>query len=149
MYENLRKIEKVRQRFRAGTGREAKVGEIATLAELPAITVRNVLRIPDQPISLEEGLHEIEAIPDDKSLSPEDICHSIALRHHIRILLAGLDPRAAEVIRQRFGIDRDEHTLEEVGQMYGVTRERIRQIEAKALRVLKNPSRSGHLWGSV
>lgn len=148
VHESQRKIERARQRISAVGGREPDAEQIANLIQIPVDRVRKLLRIPDEPLSVEDCL-EVESIPNQGVRSPEDICNAVAVRHHVGKLLAGLDPRSAEVLRLRFGIDRDEHTLEEIGQMYGVTRERIRQIEAKALRILRHPARSGHLMGSV
>ena len=149
VHESLRKIAKLRERVRAETGKEPEAEQIAVLAELPVDRVRKLARIPDDALSVEDCLYEVDGIADEDIPSPEDICNAFAVRRQVEALLAGLEPRAAEIIRRRFGIDRDEQTLEEIGQIYGLTRERIRQIEATALRIMSHPARSGHLRGSV
>lgn len=145
--ESLRKMERVRSRLYAEAGLEPDIEQIASLAEMPADQVRKLLRVPDEPLGFDECQLEVESVADLNFPSAEDICNASALRSLVKELLETLDPRSAEIIRMRFGIDRDEHTLEEIGQLYGVTRERIRQIEAKALGFLRHPARSRHLRG--
>ena len=145
VHESVRKIERVRSPLFAKTNQEPNAEQIASLVEMSADHVRKLLRVPDEPLNLENCRHEVESIPDLHSPSPEDTCDLKSLKHLVGTLLTRLDPRSAEIIRLRFGIDREEHTLEEVGQIYGVTRERIRQIEAKALRFIQHPARCKHL----
>jgi RNA polymerase primary sigma factor len=149
IYENLRKIQKARQGVPAEGKPEPTADEIASLVEMPVDRVRKLLRVPDEPLNFADCWHEVESVPDLDTPLPEDVSNAKALKPLIRDLLSGLDPRAAEVIRMRFGINRNEHTLEEVGDIYGVTRERIRQIEAKALRFLQHPSRFRPLRGCL
>jgi RNA polymerase primary sigma factor len=120
--------------------------------EMPVDKVRKVLKIAKEPISLEtpvgeeEDSHLGDFIEDKKVISPHDAIASINLAEQTRRVLATLTPREEKVLRMRFGIgEESDHTLEEVGQDFNVTRERIRQIEAKALRKLRHPSRSKKL----
>lgn len=149
VHERLRKIDKVRQVLRAQIGKEPEAQQIALLTELPVDLVRKLLDIPEEPLSLEDCPHDVEVIAEESTTSPEDLSHHVSLKRHVEMLLAGLDPRTADIIRRRFGINCDEQTLEEVGRIYNVTRERIRQIEAKAITIMAHPVRSGHLRGSV
>jgi RNA polymerase primary sigma factor len=133
-------------------GREATPEEIAEKMEVSLDKVRNVLNIAKQPISLEtpigaeEDSHLSDFIEDKSVISAADAVISVNLAEQTRKVLATLTPREEKVLRMRFGIgERSEHTLEEVGQNFDVTRERIRQIEAKALLKLRHSSRSLHL----
>ena len=149
VHETLRKIERACSQFRAETNQEPDAEQIANLVGIPAERVRKLIRLPDEPVALEDCRDEVDKIPDRTIPSPEEAHAQTVLQAQVQRLLAGLDPRTAEIVRRRFGIDRDESTLEEIGQIYGVTRERIRQIEARALRIMKNPARTRHLRGSV
>lgn len=130
-------------------GREPTPEEIADKMELPVDKVKKVQKISKEPISLETPIGEEEDsnlgdfIEDKKIISPSDAIMSITLSEQTRAVLSTLTPREEKVLRMRFGIgEKSDHTLEEVGQDFFVTRERIRQIEAKALRKLRHPSRS-------
>ena len=133
-------------------GREPTPEELSDKLEMPLEKVRNVLKIAKEPISLEtpvgeeEDSHLGDFIEDKSIVSPADAVISMNLAEQTRKVLATLTPREEKVLRMRFGIGMNtDHTLEEVGQQFSVTRERIRQIEAKALRKLKHPSRSRKL----
>jgi len=133
-------------------GREPTPEEIADKMELPLDKVRKVLKIAKEPISLETPIGEDEDsylgdfIEDRRIVSPADAVISLNLAEQTRKVLATLTPREEKVLRLRFGIgEKADHTLEEVGRDFEVTRERIRQIEAKALRKLRHPSRSRKL----
>ena len=130
--------------------------EIAERMELPLDKVRKVLKIAKEPISLEtpigeeEDSHLGDFIEDKSIISPSESVISVNLADQTRKVLATLTPREEKVLRMRFGIgEKSDHTLEEVGQDFEVTRERIRQIEAKALRKLRHPSRSKRLKAFV
>ena len=133
-------------------GREPTTEELADRVEMPPDKVRGVLKVVKQPVSLETPVGEEDDnvlgdfIEDTHAVPPADAVMSLTLREQTRHALAGLTPREEQVLRLRFGVgDGSEHTLEEVGQSFAVTRERIRQIEAKALRKLRHPSRSRKL----
>src|SRR5690606_19924929 len=133
-------------------GREATPEELAVRMEMPEDKVRKVLKIAKEPISMEtpigddEDSHLGDFIEDTNVVSPIESATAEGLREATHAILAGLTPREAKVLRMRFGIDMNtDHTLEEVGKQFDVTRERIRQIEAKALRKLRHPSRSEQL----
>uniref|UniRef100_UPI0037852DFB sigma-70 family RNA polymerase sigma factor n=1 Tax=Piscinibacter sp. TaxID=1903157 RepID=UPI0037852DFB len=133
-------------------GREPTPEELATKMEMPEDKIRKVLKIAKEPISMEtpigddEDSHLGDFIEDTSIESPVDAATGTGLHETVRDVLAGLTPREAKVLRMRFGIDMNtDHTLEEVGKQFDVTRERIRQIEAKALRKLRHPSRSEQL----
>ncbi len=120
--------------------------------EMPVEKIRKILKIAKEPISLEtpigedEDSHLGDFIEDPRVPPPDEVAVSLSLIEQIRRVLATLTPREEKVLRMRFGIgERGEHTLEEVGREFSVTRERIRQIEAKALRKLRHPSRSRKL----
>ena len=130
-------------------GREPTPEELAERMEMPEDKVRKVLKIAKEPISMEtpigddEDSHLGDFIEDSTTPSPVDSATTGGLHDTVRNVLSGLTPREAKVLRMRFGIDMNtDHTLEEVGKQFDVTRERIRQIEAKALRKLRHPSRS-------
>jgi RNA polymerase primary sigma factor len=130
-------------------GREPGAEELSEKLELPLDKVRTVLKIAREPISLEtpvgeeDDSHLSDFIEDTNAVSPQDAVIHSNLAEQTRRVLATLPPREARVLRMRFGIDeRSNHTLEEVGNDFDVTRERVRQIEAKALRKLRHPSRS-------
>jgi RNA polymerase primary sigma factor len=133
-------------------GREATPEELAKEMEMPEDKIRKVLKIAKEPISMEtpigddEDSHLGDFIEDGNASSPIDSATETGLMETVRDVLGGLTPREAKVLRMRFGIDMNtDHTLEEVGKQFDVTRERIRQIEAKALRKLRHPSRSEQL----
>ena len=133
-------------------GREPTSEELAKRLEIPVEKVRTTKKIAQHPISLEtpigeeEDSHLGDLIEDKEVTSPADAAIKIDLTEQTASLLKTLTPREEMIIKMRFGIeDGSEHTLEEVGQTFAVTRERIRQIEAKALRKLRHPSRSGKL----
>jgi RNA polymerase primary sigma factor len=133
-------------------GREPTPEELAQKMEMPEDKVRKVLKIAKEPISMEtpigddEDSHLGDFIEDVAAVSPLDSATTSSLSEATQQILASLTPREAKVLRMRFGIDMNtDHTLEEVGKQFDVTRERIRQIEAKALRKLRHPSRANYL----
>jgi RNA polymerase primary sigma factor len=149
MIETINKLIRTSRQLVQMLGREPTPEEIAAKMELPVEKVRKVLKIAKEPISLETPIGEEEDsylgdfIEDKKVISPSEAVMSISLSEQTRKVLATLTPREEKVLRMRFGIgEKSDHTLEEVGQDFFVTRERIRQIEAKALRKLRHPSRS-------
>ncbi len=148
MIETINKLIRTSRQLVQELGREPMPEEIAERMELPLDKVRKVLKIAKEPISLEtpigeeEDSHLGDFIEDKKVISPGDAVVQASLKGHVREVLETLTPREEKVLKMRFGIDeRTDHTLEEVGQNFSVTRERIRQIEAKALRKLRHPSR--------
>jgi RNA polymerase primary sigma factor len=149
MIETINKLVRATRHLVQVLGREPAPEELSERLELPLEKVRMVLKIAREPISLEtpvgedDDSHLSDFIEDSNALSPQDAVIRSNLAEQTRSVLATLAPREARVLRMRFGIDeRSNHTLEEVGQDFDVTRERIRQIEAKALRKLRHPSRS-------
>jgi RNA polymerase primary sigma factor len=156
MIETINKLIRTSRYLVQELGREPTPEEIAEKMELPLDKVRKVLKIAKEPISLEtpigeeEDSHLGDFIEDKSVLSPSDAVISMNLAEQTRKVLATLTPREEKVLRMRFGIgEKSDHTLEEVGQDFEVTRERIRQIEAKALRKLRHPSRSKRLKAFV
>jgi RNA polymerase primary sigma factor len=152
MIETINKLNRVSRQMLQEMGREPTPEELGARMEMPEDKVRRVLKIAKEPISMEtpigddEDSHLGDFIEDITIGSPVDLATSEGLREATREVLAGLTAREAKVLRMRFGIDMNtDHTLEEVGKQFDVTRERIRQIEAKALRKLRHPSRSEHL----
>jgi RNA polymerase primary sigma factor len=152
MIETINKLIRTSRYLVQELGREPTPEEIAERMELPLDKVRKVLKIAKEPISLEtpigeeEDSHLGDFIEDKSVISPADAVISMNLAEQTRKVLATLTPREEKVLRMRFGIgEKSDHTLEEVGQDFEVTRERIRQIEAKALRKLRHPSRSKRL----
>ncbi len=148
MIETINKLIRTSRQLVQELGREPMPEEIAKRMDLPLEKVRKVLKIAKEPISLEtpigeeEDSHLGDFIEDKKVISPGDAVIQASLRDQVRGVLQSLTPREEKVLKMRFGIDeRTDHTLEEVGQTFNVTRERIRQIEAKALRKLRHPSR--------
>jgi RNA polymerase primary sigma factor len=143
MVETINKMERISRQTLQRTGSEPDAATLAVEMEMPEEKIFKILNIGKEPVSLETLEGDIE----DESLMPQfDAMAQEGLRRVVKEVLDSLEPREAEVLRMRFGIDMDDdHTLEEVGQQYNVTRERIRQIEAKALRKLKHPSRSEKL----
>jgi RNA polymerase primary sigma factor len=133
-------------------GREPSTEELASRMEMTPAKVRRVLRIAQEPISLQTPVGEEEEsnlgdfLVDSRMISPSDAVINLNLREQTAEVLKTLSPREEKIVKMRFGLqDGSEHTLEEVGQHFAVTRERIRQIEAKALRKLRHPSRSHRL----
>ena len=156
MIETINKLIRTSRYLVQELGREPTPEEIAEKMELPLDKVRKVLKIAKEPISLEtpigeeEDSHLGDFIEDKGVISPSDAVISMNLAEQTRKVLATLTPREEKVLRMRFGIgERSDHPLEEVGQDFEVTRERIRQIEAKALRKLRHPSRSKRLKSFV
>jgi RNA polymerase primary sigma factor len=152
MIETINKLIRTSRYLVQEIGREPTPEEIASKMEIPLDKVRKVLKIAKEPISLEtpvgeeEDSHLGDFIEDKRIITPSDAVVNINLQEQTRKVLATLTPREEQVLRMRFGIgERSDHTLEEVGQKFTVTRERIRQIEAKALRKLRHPSRSKRL----
>ena len=152
MIETINKLNRISRQMLQQFGREATPEELAKEMEMPEDKIRKVLKIAKEPISMEtpigddEDSHLGDFIEDGNASSPVDSATEIGLMETVRDVLAGLTPREAKVLRMRFGIDMNtDHTLEEVGKQFDVTRERIRQIEAKALRKLRHPSRSEQL----
>ncbi|OYV75178.1 MAG: RNA polymerase sigma factor RpoD [Chromatiales bacterium 21-64-14] len=149
MIETINKLNRISRQMLQEMGREPTPEELAQRMEMPEDKVRKVLKIAKEPISMEtpigddEDSHLGDFIEDPNIDSPVDSATMEGLREATRGVLAGLTPREAKVLRMRFGIDMNtDHTLEEVGKQFDVTRERIRQIEAKALRKLRHPTRS-------
>ncbi len=152
MIETINKLNRISRQILQEMGREPTPEELAERMEMPEEKIRKVLKIAKEPISMEtpigddEDSHLGDFIEDLNILAPSESAGFEGLRRTTREALAGLTPREAKVLRMRFGIDMNtDHTLEEVGKQFDVTRERIRQIEAKALRKLRHPSRSEQL----
>ncbi len=152
MIETINKLNRISRQMLQEMGREPLPDELAERMEMPEDKVRKVLKIAKEPISMEtpigddEDSHLGDFIEDTTVHSPVESATSQGLRETTHSVLAGLTPREAKVLRMRFGIDMNtDHTLEEVGKQFDVTRERIRQIEAKALRKLRHPTRSDQL----
>ena len=156
MIETINKLIRTSRQLVQELGREPSSEEIARRMDIPVAKVRKVLKIAQEPISLEtpigeeEDSHLGDFIEDRMAVSPADAVISVNLKEYTSQVLRTLTPREERVIKMRFGLeDGSEHTLEEVGQSFQVTRERIRQIEAKALRKLRHPSRSRKLKAFV
>ncbi len=156
MIETINKLVRTSRYLMQEIGREPTPEEIAAKMELPVEKVRKVLKIAKEPISLEtpigeeEDSHLGDFIEDKTAINPSEAVINLNLSEQTRKVLATLTPREEKVLRMRFGIgEKADHTLEEVGQDFSVTRERIRQIEAKALRKLRHPSRAKHLKSFV
>jgi RNA polymerase primary sigma factor len=152
MIETINKLNRISRQMLQQYGREATPEELAKEMDMPEDKIRKVMKIAKEPISMEtpigddEDSHLGDFIEDTNVESPVEATVNINLSETVRDVLAGLTPREAKVLRMRFGIDMNtDHTLEEVGKQFDVTRERIRQIEAKALRKLRHPSRSEQL----
>src|SRR5690606_31714179 len=152
MIETINKLNRISRQMLQEMGREPTPEELGKRMDMPEEKVRKVLKIAKEPISMEtpigddEDSHLGDFIEDTLAHSPVDSATGEGLREATRKVLAGLTAREAKVLRMRFGIEMNtDHTLEEVGKQFDVTRERIRQIEAKALRKLRHPSRSDHL----
>ncbi len=152
MIETINKLNRVFRQMLQEMGREPTPEELAEKMDMPEDKIRKVLKIAKEPISMEtpigddEDSHLGDFIEDNNILSPIESATGESLRESTKDILSTLTPREAKVLRMRFGIDMNtDHTLEEVGKQFDVTRERIRQIEAKALRKLRHPSRAEHL----
>ena len=152
MIETINKLNRISRQMIQEMGREPTPEELAERMDMPEDKIRKVLKIAKEPISMEtpigddEDSHLGDFIEDQGAASPIDMATSEGLRESTQNMLAGLTAREAKVLRMRFGIDMNtDHTLEEVGKQFDVTRERIRQIEAKALRKLRHPTRSEKL----
>jgi RNA polymerase primary sigma factor len=152
MIETINKLIRTSRQMVQELGREPTNEELAKRMQLPVAKVRKVLRVAQEPISLETPIGEEDEshlgdfIVDQNGISPSDAVINLNLREQTAQVLKTLTPREEKIIKMRFGLeDGSEHTLEEVGQNFAVTRERIRQIEAKALRKLRHPSRSHRL----
>ncbi len=156
MIETINKLNRISRQMLQEMGREPLPEELGERMEMPEDKIRKVLKIAKEPISMEtpigddEDSHLGDFIEDIQALSPVDSATAEGLREATRSVLSGLTARESKVLRMRFGIEMNtDHTLEEVGKQFDVTRERIRQIEAKALRKLRHPSRSDHLRGFI
>ncbi|HXM40821.1 MAG TPA: RNA polymerase sigma factor RpoD [Bryobacteraceae bacterium] len=152
MIETINKLIRASRQLIQELGREPTSEELARRMELPVSKIRKVLRVAQEPISLETPVGEEEEshlgdfLVDQAGVSPSDAVINLNLREQTAEVLKTLSPREEKIVKMRFGLeDGSEHTLEEVGQNFAVTRERIRQIEAKALRKLRHPSRSHRL----
>ena len=152
MVETLNKINKIKRIFIQEHGREPTYAELAKELNLDEKKIKNIIKISREPISLETPVGDSEDatikdfIENENECSPSETIANNDLKERVREVLKSLTPREEKVLKMRFGIDvASEHTLEEVGKDFSVTRERIRQIEVKALRKLRNPSRSKKL----
>ena len=152
MIETINKLNRISRQMLQEMGREATPEELAERMEMPEDKIRKVLKISKEPISMEtpvgddDDSHLGDFVEDANTVAPPEAATSSGLKYATSEILETLTPREAKVLRMRFGIGMNtDHTLEEVGKQFDVTRERIRQIEAKALRKLRHPSRSEHL----
>jgi RNA polymerase primary sigma factor len=152
MIETINKMNRISRQILQETGIEPDPATLAIKMEMPEDKIRKIMKIAKEPISMEtpigddEDSHLGDFIEDSSTLSPDDSAIYANLRDATREVLDSLTSREAKVLRMRFGIEMNtDHTLEEVGKQFDVTRERIRQIEAKALRKLRHPTRSEKL----
>jgi RNA polymerase primary sigma factor len=152
MIETINKLNRISRTMMQEMGREPTPDELAKKMDMPEDKIRKVLKIAKEPISMEtpigddEDSHLGDFVEDTSVVPPADAATLDGLKRATEDILSTLTQREAKVLRMRFGIDMNtDHTLEEVGKQFDVTRERIRQIEAKALRKLRHPSRSEHL----
>jgi RNA polymerase primary sigma factor len=152
MVETINKLVRIQRRLVQEYGREPTSDEIGEELELPSERVREITKVSQEPVSLEtpigeeEDSHLGDFIPDDGALAPADAASHQLLKEQVGDVLSSLTPRERKVLELRFGLeDGRSRTLEEVGREFSVTRERIRQIEAKALRKLRHPMRSKKL----
>ena len=152
MVETINKVKKISSQLLHQNGHEPTAEEIAEVINMPADKVREIMRVAQEPVSLEtpigeeEDSHLGDFIPDEDAPAPQDAASHTLLKEQLAEVLATLTPREEKVLKLRFGLeDGRSRTLEEVGEEFNVTRERIRQIEAKALRKLRHPSRSKKL----
>ncbi|EJO22874.1 putative RNA polymerase sigma factor RpoD [Selenomonas sp. FOBRC6] len=156
MVETINKYIRISRQLLQELGRDPTPDEVAKHMGLNTARVREIMKIAQEPVSLEtpigeeEDSHLGDFIEDEAALDPADAASMMLLKEQIADVLKTLAPREAEVLRLRFGLeDGRSRTLEEVGQSFGVTRERIRQIEAKALRKLRHPVRLRKLQGNI
>jgi len=152
MIETINKMNRISRQILQETGQEPDPAELAKKMEMPEEKIRKILKISKEPISMETPIgddddsHLGDFIEDSANTAPIEAAMQAGLRDVVKDILDGLTPREAKVLRMRFGIEMStDHTLEEVGKQFDVTRERIRQIEAKALRKMRHPSRSDKL----
>ena len=152
MIETINKMNRISRQYLQETGEEPDSAKLAELMEMPEDKIRKIMKIAKEPISMETPIgddddsHLGDFIEDISNVAPSDAAMYSSLREVTKDVLESLTPREAKVLRMRFGIDMNtDHTLEEVGKQFDVTRERIRQIEAKALRKLRHPTRSDRL----
>ena len=152
MIEIVNKLIRTSRQLVQALGREPTSSEIAKRMDIPVAKLRKVRKIMQEPISLETPIgeegdsHLGDFIKDSAALAPDEAAINVNLKEQTGQVLHTLTPREEKIMKMRFGLEDDsEHTLEEVGRAFAVTRERIRQIEAKALRKLRQPSRSGKL----
>jgi RNA polymerase primary sigma factor len=152
MIETINKMNRISRQILQETGQEPDPATLAVKMEMPEDKIRKILKISKEPISMETPIgddddsHLGDFIEDAATIAPVDAAVNASLRDVCADVLDTLTPREAKVLRMRFGIEMNtDHTLEEVGKQFDVTRERIRQIEAKALRKLRHPSRSEKL----
>jgi len=152
MIETINKMNRISRQILQETGQEPDPATLAEKMEMPEEKIRKILKISKEPISMETPIgddddsHLGDFIEDQSTVAPSDAAVNASLRDVCKDILDTLTPREAKVLRMRFGIEMNtDHTLEEVGKQFDVTRERIRQIEAKALRKLRHPSRSRKL----
>jgi RNA polymerase primary sigma factor len=152
MIETINKMNRISRQILQETGQEPDPATLAVKMEMPEEKIRKILKISKEPISMETPIgddddsHLGDFIEDQATMAPSDAAVYTSLRDATKEVLDTLTPREAKVLRMRFGIEMNtDHTLEEVGKQFDVTRERIRQIEAKALRKLRHPSRSERL----
>jgi RNA polymerase primary sigma factor len=152
MIETINKLNRISRQLLQETGQEPTPEELSRKMAIPEDKIRKILKIAKEPISMEtpigddEDSHLGDFIEDLSTLSPIDAATNFGLSESVQKVLGSLTPREAKVLRMRFGINMNtDHTLEEVGKQFDVTRERIRQIEAKALRKLRHPSRAEQL----
>ena len=152
MVETINKVKKISSQLLHQNGHEPTAEEIAEVINMPTDKVREIMRVAQEPVSLEtpigeeEDSHLGDFIPDEDALAPQDAASHPLLKEQLAEVLSTLTPREEKVLKLRFGLeDGRSRTLEEVGEEFNVTRERIRQIEAKALRKLRHPSRSKKL----
>jgi RNA polymerase primary sigma factor len=152
MIETINKMNRISRQILQETGQEPDPATLAVKMEMPEEKIRKILKISKEPISMETPIgddddsHLGDFIEDQSTVAPSDAAVNASLRDVCKDILDTLTPREAKVLRMRFGIEMNtDHTLEEVGKQFDVTRERIRQIEAKALRKLRHPSRSEKL----
>jgi RNA polymerase primary sigma factor len=142
MIETINKMNRISRQHLQEFGFEPDASLLAEKMEMPEDKIRKIMKIAKEPISMETPIGD----EDSANTAPVDAAMQAGLRDVVKDILDGLTPREAKVLRMRFGIEMDnDHTLEEVGKQFDVTRERVRQIEHKALRKLKHPSRSDKL----
>jgi RNA polymerase primary sigma factor len=149
MVETITKVKKISSQLLHQNGRDPSADEIAEALDMPVERVREIMRIAQDPVSLETPIgeegdsHLGDFLPDENAPEPTEAASQVLLKEQLNQVLGTLTEREEKVLRLRFGLeDGRSRTLEEVGQMFNVTRERIRQIEAKALRKLRHPNRS-------